>query len=92
MVRSKRSVEKEQFWRLVLEEHVASGLSIKAFCDREAVAVASLYYWRRALAIRDGQSVSNTSSPEIVPVRVVDPELNDSQTRLTQGCPRPEDS
>ena len=40
MARSRRSVEKEEFWRLVLKEHAASGLSIKAFCKREAVSEA----------------------------------------------------
>ncbi len=88
MARSKRSVEKEEFWRLVLNEHAASGLSIKAFCKRAAVSEASFYFWRRELAIRDEQSDQTPSSPVIVPVRVVDSEPNNSQADLAVGGQR----
>lgn len=92
MARSRRSVEKEEFWRLVLKEHAASGLSIKAFCKREAVSEASFYFWRRELAIRDEQSDRAPDSPAFVPVRVVDSDPNNSQSDLTDGGQRPASS
>ena len=72
MASSKRSVEKEQFWRLVLAEHATSGLSVRAFCQREAVSEPSFYFWRRELAARDISPDSHSSSTQFVPVRVVE--------------------
>ena len=76
MSSSKRSVEKEGFWRLVLAEHAASDLSVRAFCKREAISEASFYFWRRESALRDERSDakpdSQPKSPQLVPVRVVD--------------------
>jgi hypothetical protein len=40
----------EHTWRLRLRRQAASGLSISAFCAREAVSSASFYAWRRRLA------------------------------------------
>jgi hypothetical protein len=71
MASSKRSVEKEQFWRLVLAEHATSGLSVRAFCQREAVSEPSFYFWRRELASRDSCPESHPGSIRLVPVRVV---------------------
>jgi transposase-like protein len=46
-------VEKEQFWRLVLEEHQKSGLSVREFCRAESISEPSFYTWRRRLAKSD---------------------------------------
>ena len=46
-------VEKEQFWRLVLEEHQKSGLSVREFCRAESISEPSFYTWRRTLAKSD---------------------------------------
>jgi hypothetical protein len=72
MSSSKRSVEKEEFWRLVLAEQATSGLSVRAFCKREAISEASFYFWRRESALRDARSDAKPNSPPLVPVRVVD--------------------
>lgn len=72
MASSRRSVEKEEFWRLVLAEHAASNLSVRAFCKREAVSEASFHFWKREIASRDAKPVSQQKSPQLVPVRVVD--------------------
>jgi len=72
MASSKRSVEKEEFWRLVLAEHAASDLSVRAFCKSEAVSEASFHFWKREIASRDAKPDSRQKSPELVPVRVVD--------------------
>ncbi len=45
--------EKEQFWRLVLEEQTSSGLSIRAFCKQEGLSEPSFYSWRRTISERD---------------------------------------
>jgi transposase-like protein len=55
MSRSQRDVAKELFWRDVLRQHVASGLSVREFCRREGIAEANFYAWRRTLAERDQQ-------------------------------------
>lgn len=92
MARSKRSNEKEEFWRLVLNEHAASGLSVRAFCKREAVSEASFYFWRRELTNRDQQSDGVPSSPAIIPVRVVDSEPNNPRADLSGDGQRPASS
>jgi len=72
MASSKRSVEKEEFWRLVVAEHAASDLSVRAFCKREAISEASFYFWKHKLVSRDTIPVSLPESHPLVPVRVVD--------------------
>jgi hypothetical protein len=72
MASSKRSVEKEEFWRLVLAEHAASDLSVRAFRKREAISEASFYFWKRELVSRDSKSKSQLKSTQFVPMRVVD--------------------
>ena len=42
-------------WRKLLEDQRASGLPISAFCRERGIAAASLFAWRRRLAV--GESV-----------------------------------
>ena len=44
-----RSVEKEQFWRGIVEGHVGSGLSIRDYCRQQNVSEPSFYVWRQKL-------------------------------------------
>lgn len=68
-------IEKQQFWRLVFEEHAKSGLSVRAFCRQESLSEPSFYSWRRT--IRDSELICNGELPSpaqkhgLVPVRVV---------------------
>jgi transposase-like protein len=62
--------EKEQFWRLVLEEQARSGLSAREFCRREAVSEPSFYAWRRKIGERDSES---RVGRVMLPVTVIDP-------------------
>ena len=72
----RRSTEKEQFWRLVVEEHEASGLTAREFCRREQVSEPSFYSWRRKIRERDlplnSDANRNAAKHGLVPVTVVD--------------------
>jgi hypothetical protein len=57
-----------------------SGLSVREFCDWQALSEASFYAWRRELAVRDREAPSRrespvnglaTNVPEFLPVQVV---------------------
>lgn len=55
-----RDVERERYWRGVIERQRASGLSVAEFCRRNDVSDALFYRWRRRLADRDvGDSRTN---------------------------------
>jgi hypothetical protein len=41
--------EREDYWRDLLEQQAASGLSVRAWCARETVGYATFMYWRRRL-------------------------------------------
>ena len=80
MAKSNRSVEKEAFWRLVLEEFRASGLSIRAFCRREGLSEPSFFAWRRTFQERDAakpaarrKQVKGIPVDKLIPVDIVDP-------------------
>jgi hypothetical protein len=63
--RKQRQSGKEKFWRRLLRQWRASGLSVRTFCRLHGLAEPSFYSWRRALAQRD------EAQPTFVPVRVV---------------------
>jgi len=65
-----RNHEKEGFWRLVLEEQTASGLSIRQFCQQEELQESSFYSWRRTICQRDEQSACSVDPPAFVPAVV----------------------
>ena len=74
MARLKRSVNKEEFWRLLVEEQRQCGLSIRAFCRRKAVAEPSFYAWRKKLQERDAESIAHAvSNHRLIPVDVIHP-------------------
>jgi hypothetical protein len=60
-----RDERKEQQWRRWIGQWRASGLSVRAFCDRRGLAIPSFYAWRRTLERRAAQV------PAFVPVQVV---------------------
>ena len=60
-----RDQRKERDWRRRIREWRASGLSVRAFCDRHGLDESRFYVWRRQLEQPDGQATS------FVPVRVV---------------------
>lgn len=47
--KGKGSKRSRHEWRALLAKHDGSGLSVDAFCRREAISAASLYRWRGLL-------------------------------------------
>jgi hypothetical protein len=74
MAKLKRSAEKEEFWRLVLDEHQRSGLTARAFCEQQGVSAPSFYAWRRKLLAGDSRSRQDLTDDRdrMVPVNIVD--------------------
>ena len=64
-----RDLRKEQAWRAVLARQRQSGLSIRAFCERERISEASYYVWRRELLRRDQELSSGMRSDGELQVR-----------------------
>lgn len=58
-----------RIWRERLKRWADSGLSMKEFCARERISVASLYQWKRKLAGEVGSE--SVPSPSFEPVRIV---------------------
>ena len=68
-----RDERKEHQWRRWIGEWQASGLSVRAFCQRRGLTVASFYAWRRALQRRAAEKAT------FVPVQVL-PDAVQTQT------------
>jgi hypothetical protein len=49
----RRDPVKEQFWRRTIADQARSGLSVRAFCEREDLEPWNFHWWRQALARRD---------------------------------------
>jgi hypothetical protein len=58
-----RDCKKEGFWRRMLQRWRQSGLSVRDFCARHALAQPNFYAWRRTLVQRDAEV-------QFVPVRL----------------------
>ena len=57
-----RAGGRERFWRGAIRKRERSGLTIRAFCEREGLTESAYHFWRRRLLISDGV-VDRTSSP-----------------------------
>jgi hypothetical protein len=58
MAKGKRDVSKQSLWQRRIRAQRSSGLSVRAFCERERVSEPSFYAWRRTLAERDADDPS----------------------------------
>ncbi len=72
----RRSIELERRWRERLAEQVASGLSVREFCQSQGLAEPSFYQWRREIARRDRpesdqRSLHRPSMADFVTMHVV---------------------
>jgi hypothetical protein len=73
--------QRETHWRRLVERWKASGLTKSVFCEREGISGASLHWWLRELARRNGRlpglrppqkpPAKKAPRPEFVPVQVV---------------------
>jgi len=71
MAQRKRDLRHEARWRELLRRQPKSGLTIRAFCQREQVTESGFYAWRRELKLRGQEArVRGTvaNSPAFVPV------------------------
>jgi hypothetical protein len=62
--------QKEQHWRHLIDQWQRSGLSVRAFCQRQHLAVPSFYAWRRRLRQRDCLLRPATPPVTFLPVHV----------------------
>ena len=78
--RAARSVEKEQYWREVIDGWRRSGGSVRQWCSERHISEPSFYSWRRVLAERDaaaGQQAGRQNSErtpaqkEMLPVEIM---------------------
>jgi hypothetical protein len=90
----RRDAEKERRWRRLEKEWRSSGLSVREFCDWQALSEPSFYAWRRELAQRDRERSSRGArsttgpvgalpKPSFLPVQVVAEGAADS---CAQAC------
>ena len=75
-----RSAEKEAFWRMVVDEQKASGLSVRQFCKRESISEPSFYAWRKELQRRDDEE---QLAGALIPVEVVRHEVSEQAASLS---------
>jgi len=65
MAKRKSDPERQEFWRLAIQLHQESGLSVREFCKREQLQEPSFYMWRcklrslEAANPKDGQGESS---------------------------------
>jgi transposase-like protein len=79
MVNTLRNAEKERHWRQVLGRQASSGLSVRAFCQREQLTESAFYAWRRTIGERDGET---TLAPSFVPMVVTDQGTSESSIAI----------
>lgn len=67
-----RDPAREVKWRQILARQGTSGLSIRAFCQRERLPESAFYAWRRTIQQRDAARKAQPSPtpPAFVPLMV----------------------
>lgn len=72
---TRRSVEKEEFWRMVFAEQRDSGKSVKQFCRDNDLSEPSFYVWRKKINRPEHQgeteSASAKSTSRLIPISLV---------------------
>jgi transposase-like protein len=75
MAKRQRDPVRERQWRERVAAWAASGVSIRAFCERHQLTETTFRHWRRALRERDAassaRSVAASPKPRFVPVTVL---------------------
>lgn len=57
---SRRSPEKEAYWRKMVRQQRRSGKTVRQFCKDHGLSEASFFSWQREIAVRDRQAVGTT--------------------------------
>jgi hypothetical protein len=66
---AKSSIERRQFWQMVIETWQDSGMSINKFCKAEGLSEGAFYSWRKRLSGRHSQrKEQSSSSPPFIEV------------------------
>jgi hypothetical protein len=75
MAKHFRDPKRESFWREALGRHATSGMSVRAFCQREKLTESTFFAWRRTIADRDAElkRPKRLKQPAFLPV-VIDEE------------------
>jgi hypothetical protein len=60
--RWQRDQAKERHWRRMVRKWRSSGLSVREFCDWQALSEPCFYAWRRELAKRDREATATVAS------------------------------
>lgn len=57
-----RSAQKEALWRERMEQQVASGQTIKAYCHEQHIGKSTFSAWRRRLSMGDGTATNHATA------------------------------
>jgi hypothetical protein len=89
MARQRRDPEREAFWRGALKRFDGSGLTVRAFCQRERLTESAFYAWRRTIAQRDGKrrQRGTPGRPNFLPLRVTHHAAPDSSIMIVLAVP-----
>ncbi|OCX70965.1 IS66 family insertion sequence element accessory protein TnpA [Acidithiobacillus thiooxidans] len=60
--------ERVAFWQQQMEGFAASGLSVKAYCAQQGIAVANWYYWRKRLGKSAESPVRVSGAEKFLPI------------------------
>jgi transposase-like protein len=87
MANHERDAAKERFWRDVFKRQAKSGLSVRAFCQREQLTESAFFAWRRTIGERDGEAKPRTSRgrpqrPAFMPVVVANDHRRDGAVAI----------
>ncbi len=59
---SRRSAEKEAYWRKMVRQQRRSGMTVRQFCQDHGVSEASFFSWQREIATRDQQAAGTAEN------------------------------
>ena len=77
----KRNPEVASYWRQQIEVLKSSGLSRRAYCEKNQIKLSTLDYWRQKLS-RSEEQADGTSEGGWIPVRIRDDEPSGIDLRI----------
>jgi len=73
--------EVTNYWRQQIEALKSSGLSRKAYCEKNQIKLSTLDYWRRKLS-RSEEKINGAKETGWIPVRISDDESSGIDLRI----------